>query len=69
MSRFFASVVVGMALSGATFAPADQTWTLGGTGDWNVPGNWSGGVVPTNEGVTVSNGGTAQVGVGSADVN
>lgn len=67
MSRFFASVVVGMALSGATFAPADQTW-VGTFDDWNNPLNWSGGVVPTNEGVTVNNGGIARVEAPSADI-
>ncbi|HUL50981.1 MAG TPA: hypothetical protein VLU94_00205, partial [Candidatus Nitrosotalea sp.] len=48
----------GLLMSGATsLFSADITW-FGAAGDWNTPGNWSGGVVPTSADNAIINSGT-----------
>jgi hypothetical protein len=37
-------------LEGAGIPPTTATWVINGSGDWNVPGNWSTGTVPTGAG-------------------
>lgn len=68
MSRSFGVVACGSLLIAVLSAPADQTW-VGGTADWNLPANWNGGVVPTNESALINIGGTVQILAPSANIN
>lgn len=43
-----AGVLAVAALGVAPARAVDATWTLNGDGNWDVAGNWSGNVVPTN---------------------
>ena len=56
-----AAFVVAAAILGAPRAAAQTFWVASGTGNWFVPGNWSGGVPGMSSDAQINNGGTAQV--------
>ena len=61
LRRALCRMSLGALLGWSAVAPADEIRWLGGTGNWNDPNYWSGGVLPTQLDIALIDGGLVQI--------